>query len=82
MELKKVIQLSLISGFHFFLSSKANSCQETTSVRYAAILLLFKSMRVMKGGFFYRSTGHNINSPNINASQINCSIHQRKMVDV
>ncbi len=29
----------------------------------------------MKRGSLYRSTGHNINGPNINASQINCSIN-------
>jgi hypothetical protein len=35
-----------------------------------------------RGGYGYRSTGHNINGPNINELQINCSIDQRKPVDV
>jgi hypothetical protein len=29
------------------------------------------------GGYGYRSTGQNINGPNINELQINCSIDQR-----
>jgi hypothetical protein len=34
------------------------------------------------GGSLYRSIGHNINGLNINEPQINCSIHQQKLVDV
>ncbi len=34
------------------------------------------------GGYGYRSTGHNINGQNINELQINCSVDQRKPVDV
>ncbi len=34
------------------------------------------------GGSLYRSTGQNINGPNINELQINCSIGQQKPVDV
>ncbi len=34
------------------------------------------------GGSLYRSTGQNINGPNINELQINCSIGQQKLVDV
>jgi hypothetical protein len=30
----------------------------------------------------YRSTGYNINGPNLNDPQINCSIHKRKLVYV
>jgi hypothetical protein len=33
-------------------------------------------------GSLYRPTGYNINGLNIRAPQINCSIHQRKLVDV
>jgi hypothetical protein len=33
-------------------------------------------------GSLYRSTGQNINGPNINELQINCSIGQQKPVDV
>ncbi len=33
-------------------------------------------------GCGYRSTRHNINGPNINELQINCSIDQRKPLDV
>ena len=33
-------------------------------------------------GLLYRSTGQNINGPNINELQINCSIGQQKPVDV
>jgi hypothetical protein len=33
-------------------------------------------------GSLYRSTGQNINGPNINELQINCSIGQQKLVDV
>jgi hypothetical protein len=45
---------------------------------------LFRLWRrcVQLGGYGYRSTGHNINSPNINELQINCSIDQQKPVDV
>ncbi len=38
--------------------------------------------RALNRGYSYRSTGQNINSPNINELQINCSIDQRKPVDV
>jgi hypothetical protein len=33
-------------------------------------------------GSLYRSTGQNINGPNINELQINCSLGQQKPVDV
>jgi hypothetical protein len=33
-------------------------------------------------GSLYRSTGQNINGPNINELQINCSIGQQNPVDV
>ena len=44
----------------------------------------FQRIRIkgFDGGYGYRSTGHNINGPNINELQINCSIDQRKPVDV
>jgi hypothetical protein len=35
-----------------------------------------------RGGSLHRSTGQNINGPNINELQINCSIGQQKPVDV
>ncbi len=35
-----------------------------------------------EGGSLYRSTGQNINGPNINELQINCSIGQQNPVDV
>jgi hypothetical protein len=36
----------------------------------------------VEGGSLYRSTGQNINGPNINELQINCSIDQQKPVNV
>ena len=41
-----------------------------------------KSVRIKTRGYGYRSTGQNINGPNINELQINCSIGQQKPVDV
>ncbi len=38
--------------------------------------------RTAKRGPLYRSTGQNINGPNINELQINCSTGQQKPVDV
>ncbi len=33
-------------------------------------------------GSLYRSTGHLTNGPNVNGLQVNCSVHQPKLVDV
>ncbi len=46
--------------------------------------LVWKNRRKTENfwGYGYRSTGHNINGPNINELQTNCSIGQRKPVDV
>jgi hypothetical protein len=43
---------------------------------------IFRQTMGARRGYGYRSTGRNINGPNINKLQINCSIDQRKPVDV
>jgi hypothetical protein len=45
-------------------------------------VLKIRKMFAYRGGYGYRSTGHNINGLNINELQINCSIGQQKLVDV
>jgi hypothetical protein len=60
----------------------APCCQTLICSNKANLVITGKHYMPSAEGSLYKSTSHNINGLNINSPQINCSIHQQKLVDV
>ncbi len=60
------------------------SCKPLVYSTWGLLIITTQVMHGLQGqwGSLYRSTGQNINGPNINELQVNCSIGQQKPVDV
>jgi hypothetical protein len=61
---------------------KVEPLSTTANKRGLLTLILILLVLQLGGGSLYRSTGHLTNGPNVNGLQVNCSVHQPKLVDV